>query len=128
MVLSGCELLLAALLTYAGPCYSIPPLVTAALAILGVAVLTLLVLAVKSARRRLLTVLGVFAVTVVVLALSLFLTLVMPEISPVPALDNRIVRILPSANHGRTFSVTLTGTGSPTPATCEPAGQQPQRV
>jgi len=78
VVLGGCELLFAALLTYAGFYYSIPPLVTAALAILGVAVVALLVLAVKSARRRLLTVLGVFAVTVVVLAVSVFLTLVMP--------------------------------------------------
>jgi len=53
-------------------------LVTAGLAILGVAVVALLVLAVKSARRRLLTALGAFAVTVVVLAVSLFLTFVMP--------------------------------------------------
>lgn len=78
VVLGGCELLFAALLTYAGFYYSIPPLVTAALAILGGAVVALLVLAMKSARRRLLTVLAVFAVTVVVLAVSVFLTLVMP--------------------------------------------------
>lgn len=78
VALAGCELLFAALLTYAGFYYSTPPLVTAALAILGIAVVVLLVLAVKSARRRLMTVLGVFAVTVAVLVVSVFLALVMP--------------------------------------------------